>query len=170
MPIDLGDTLSPLDGRAAGPSQEVELYGMDWYDPTCYAIEILDAKYEKIATNDYVEQLDHLTPQQKKDLKGVLNTYTKLFDGTLGVYPHRKFHIDLVDGAVPKHVRPYPVSVIHLEVFKKELLHLVDIGDVPLERAMIAVGPGTGDPNASKERVYVANRALSIENVTNRNT
>ncbi len=41
-----------------------------------------------------------------------------------------------------------------------------DIGDVPLERAMIAVGPGTGDPNASKERVYVANRALSIENVT----
>jgi len=24
MPIDLGDTLSPLDGRAAGPSQEVE--------------------------------------------------------------------------------------------------------------------------------------------------
>lgn len=41
-----------------------------------------------------------------------------------------------------------------------------DIGDVPLERAIIAVGPGTGDPNASKERVYTANRALSIENVT----
>ena len=28
--------------------QEVELYGMDWYDPTCYATEILDAKYEKV--------------------------------------------------------------------------------------------------------------------------
>lgn len=41
-----------------------------------------------------------------------------------------------------------------------------DIGDVPLERAIVAVGPGTGDPNATKERVYVANRALSIENVT----
>lgn len=23
-----------------------ELYGMDWYNPTCYAIKILDAKYE----------------------------------------------------------------------------------------------------------------------------
>jgi hypothetical protein len=56
--------------------QEIELYDMDWYDPTCYAIEILDAKYKKIATDDYVEQLEHLTPQQKKDLKGVLSTFT----------------------------------------------------------------------------------------------
>ena len=99
--------------------QEIELYGMDWYDPTCYAIEILDAKYEKVSTDDCVQQLDHLTPQQKKDLKEVLNTYTKLFNGTLGVYPHRKSHINLVDGAVPKHTRPYPVPVIHIDVFKK---------------------------------------------------
>lgn len=41
-----------------------------------------------------------------------------------------------------------------------------DIGDVPVERALVAVGPGTGDPNVTKERVYVANRALSIENVS----
>jgi hypothetical protein len=41
-----------------------------------------------------------------------------------------------------------------------------DIGDVPVERALVAVGPGTGDPNITKERVYVANRALSIENVS----
>jgi len=49
--------------------QEIELYGMDWYDPTCYATEILDAKYEKISTDYYVNQLHHLTTQQKKDLK-----------------------------------------------------------------------------------------------------
>ena len=41
-----------------------------------------------------------------------------------------------------------------------------DIGDVPVERALAAVGPGTGDPQITKERVYIANRALSIENVT----
>ena len=45
--------------------QEIELYGMDWYYPTCYATEILDAKYEKVSTDDYVNQLHHLTTQQK---------------------------------------------------------------------------------------------------------
>ena len=62
---------------------------MDWYDPTCYATEILDAKNEKVSTYDYVNQLHHLTTQQKEDFKALLNTYTKLFDGTLGVYPHK---------------------------------------------------------------------------------
>ena len=43
-----------------------------------------------------------------------------------------------------------------------------DIGEVPLERGLVAVGPGTGDCDASDtvERVYTAYRALSIENVT----
>jgi hypothetical protein len=47
--------------------------------------------------------------------------HAKLFDGTLGVYSHRKFHIDLVPGAIAKHARPYPVPVIHLSAVKKEL-------------------------------------------------
>jgi hypothetical protein len=43
-----------------------------------------------------------------------------------------------------------------------------DIGECPVERALIAVGPGTGDceDSSTVERVYVAYRALSIENVT----
>lgn len=45
-----------------------------------------------------------------------------------------------------------------------------DLGDVPVERALIAVGPGSGDPAAvgaaKVERVYVGHRVLSIENVT----
>jgi hypothetical protein len=43
-----------------------------------------------------------------------------------------------------------------------------DIGECPVERAIIAVGPGTGDceDSAYVERVYAAYRALSIENVT----
>ncbi len=41
-----------------------------------------------------------------------------------------------------------------------------DIGDVPLERGIVAVGPGSGSATINKERIYVAYRALSIENVT----
>jgi hypothetical protein len=55
-----------------------------------------------------------LNTEQKEALRKVLMEHTKLFDGTLGVYPHRKFHIDLVTGAIAKHARPYPVPVIHL--------------------------------------------------------
>jgi hypothetical protein len=43
-----------------------------------------------------------------------------------------------------------------------------DLGECPVERGIIAVGPGTGDCAIGEtvERVYAAYRALSIENVT----
>ena len=43
-----------------------------------------------------------------------------------------------------------------------------DIGECPVERGLVAVGPGTGDcaVGSELERVYVAYRALSIENVS----
>ncbi len=108
--------------------EEHEFFGMDWYDPHCHATEILDAKYGKVLVDDVIDQLTHLNAQQKSDIRQVLNEHTKLFDDTLGVYPHRTSHIDLVPGAIPKHSRPYPIPVIHLQAFKKELLHLTEIG------------------------------------------
>jgi hypothetical protein len=45
-----------------------------------------------------------------------------------------------------------------------------NLGEVPLERAIIAIGPGSGDPtatgNSAFERIYVGLRVLSIESVT----
>lgn len=43
-----------------------------------------------------------------------------------------------------------------------------DIGECPVERGLVAVGPGTGDCaiGSELERVYVAYRALSIESVS----
>jgi hypothetical protein len=42
------------------------------------------------------------------------------------------------------------------------------IGECPVERGLVAVGPGTGDcdPDEYIERIYVAFRALSIDSVT----
>jgi hypothetical protein len=95
---------------------------MDWYDLTCYAMEILDDKYDKVKVDKVINQLNHLNLEQKEDIRKVLK------EQELGVYPHRKFHIDLVPGAIAKHARPYPVPVIHLSAFKKELLYIVKIG------------------------------------------
>jgi hypothetical protein len=65
--------------------QEVDFFDIDWYDPTCFAIEILDAKYEKVQIEDVVNPLECLSTQQKADIKQVLSEFTKLFDGSLGV-------------------------------------------------------------------------------------
>ena len=43
-----------------------------------------------------------------------------------------------------------------------------NLGECPIERGIVAVGPGTGDcsPEEQIERIYIGYRALSIENVT----
>ncbi len=104
-------------GRNYRNSTRSIFFGIDWYDPICFAIEFLDAKYEKVQIDEVLNPFEYLSTQQKADLKQVLSVFTKLFDGTLGVYPHKKFHIELEPGAKPKHARPYPVPVIHLETF-----------------------------------------------------
>ncbi len=87
--------------------EQHEFFGIDWCDPHCHATEILDAKYEKVLVDDVIDQFTHLkNAQHKSDIRQVLNTHTKLFDGTLEVYPHKTIHIDSVPGATPKHSRP----------------------------------------------------------------
>jgi hypothetical protein len=51
-----------------------------------------------------------------------------MFDGTLGVYPHKKVHINIDPNAKPVHSRPNPVPQINLNTFTKVLDHLVRIG------------------------------------------
>jgi hypothetical protein len=75
-----------------------------------------------------VNPLEYLSTQKKAALKQVLSELTKLFDGTSGVYPHRKIYIEMEPGAKARHARPYPVPFTHLETFKIELKHLCEIG------------------------------------------
>ena len=105
---------------------EDKIFGEDWLE--CFATEILDAKYEKTDIAEVMKGLTHLNAHQKADLLWVLQENNKMFNGTLGVYPHKKVHIDIDPNTKPVHSRPYPVPQIHLTTFKKELGHLVRIG------------------------------------------
>ena len=105
---------------------EDELFGEDWLQ--CYATHILDVRYKFTIVKDVIDQLMHLNTQQKADLLQVLMENTQMFDGTLGVYPHTKVHLELDPSVKPAHARPYPVPCIHLSTFKKELNHLIALG------------------------------------------
>ena len=87
-----------------------------------------ELEYDRIDVTEVVERQMHLTRQQCKDLLGQLQKFNKLFDGSLGKYPHRKIHLELAPGARPIHSRPYPVARLHEKVFRKELQHLCEIG------------------------------------------
>ncbi len=62
---------------------------------------ILDAKYEQVDVDDVADNQKHLTPTQREEFKAVFCKHRQLFDGTLGVFPHKKCHIELEEGAEP---------------------------------------------------------------------
>ncbi len=102
------------------------IFGEDWLE--CFATKILDGKYETLDVAEVLKGLTHLNAHQKAaDLLHVLQENNKMFDRTLGVYPHKKAHIDIDPNAKPVHFRPYPVPQTHLKTFKKELDHRVTI-------------------------------------------
>jgi regulator of RNase E activity RraB len=74
---------------------ENELFGEDWLQN--FAVTMLDAKYEYTDVCQMIDQLTHLNMHQKADLLQVLEKHQIMFDGngTLRVYPHKKFHIDI---------------------------------------------------------------------------
>jgi hypothetical protein len=84
-----------------------KLFGEDWLK--CFATEILDAKYERTDVVEVVKGLTHLNAPQKADFLQLLQENNKMFDGILGVNPHKKVHIDIDPNAKHVHSRPYPV-------------------------------------------------------------
>jgi hypothetical protein len=98
---------------------EDKLFGEDWLK--FFVTKILDTKFERTDEVEVMKGLTHLNAHQKADLLQVLQENDKMFDGTLGAYPHKKVHIDINPDAKPVHSRPYPILQIHLKTFKMEL-------------------------------------------------
>ena len=65
------------------------------------------------------------------------------------------------DGGRPdNHAASWMDSTASLDLSSGEL------GECPVERGLVAVGPGIGECGDTEERIYIAYRALSIEEVT----
>ncbi len=80
-----------------------------------------------------------------------------MFDETLGVYPHKKVHIDIDPNAKPVHSRPYPVPQIHLKTFKKELDHLVQIGVLAAQQESEWASPSFIIPEKDSRVCWISN-------------
>ncbi len=87
----------------------------------------------------------------------MLQENDKMFNGTLGVYPHKKVHIDIDPNANPVHSRPYPVSWIHLKTFEKELNHLVKIGVLAAQQESEWASPSFIIPTKDGRVCWISN-------------
>jgi hypothetical protein len=76
------------------------------------------------------DQRSHLTESQRADLATLLAKFPQLFSGMLGLYPHRKVHLNVDLDAKPVYTRPYSVAHNHRELFRQELDRLVGEGVV----------------------------------------
>jgi hypothetical protein len=70
-----------------------KIFSEDWLE--CFATEILDAKYKKTDLAEVMKGLTHLNAHQKADLLQVLQKNNKMFNGALGVYPHKRYTLTL---------------------------------------------------------------------------
>ena len=85
-------------------------------------------QHKKTSMYEVVVRHTHLNLTQKQELRAILEKYSKLFDGSLEVCPHKKVSIRIKNDAKPKHTTSYSILEIHLEEFKRELQHVERLG------------------------------------------
>jgi hypothetical protein len=88
----------------------------------------LESKYDKVDVKSVAQQQTHLNKEQQYEMHLIFKQRTKLFSGKLSFYPHKKMHLGLQPDAKPVHVKPYPIPRTQLEVFRKELEQLGELG------------------------------------------
>ena len=90
-------------------------------------------KYEDTDLETLISKQNHLDDSAKKTLLNILTNHSVLFQGLnnrqLGIFPNRKYHIDLQLGAKAYHIKqPYSVALHLLEPVKKEILRQLKLG------------------------------------------
>jgi len=89
---------------------------------------ILDAHYEAADFEAILSSCQNLNAQQKQELKGLLEEFMELFDGTLGSWKDQQINIETKEGAKPYHAKAFPIPKSREETFKKEIARLCQLG------------------------------------------
>ena len=89
---------------------------------------IAENDYAKADLPSYVSELKYLSPEEKQSLLALLRDYESLFDGTLGEWKGKPYHIQLREGATPYHAKAFPIPRINMETMRREVERLVKIG------------------------------------------
>ena len=88
---------------------------------------ILDADYSKIEIDPFVQELNHLTPDQRQLLAQTLKKFPTLFSGGLGELKIPPISLELVEGAKPYHAKPFPIPKSLEHTTKTEMTRLTGI-------------------------------------------
>ena len=133
--IDWNETSTPLKQR--GQLKESYYLNMCYHqalepevlkDAESRQKRILDADYSHVDMQTYVEELTHLSGDEKHKLKKVLQSHPTLFGGGLGTLKIKPVSLEIQDGAKPYHGRAYPIPHAYEEATKKEIARLCSIG------------------------------------------
>ena len=90
--------------------------------------KILDADYSAVDMNEYVDTLDHISQEQREQLKNVLAKYPTLTKGGLGKLNIPPVHLELRADAKPYHARAFPIPKYYYETTRKEIQRFCKIG------------------------------------------
>eukprot|EP00804_Cyclotella_cryptica_P017417 CCRYP_016643-RA/>CCRYP_016643-RA protein AED:0.05 eAED:0.05 QI:1387/-1/1/1/-1/1/1/282/1119 len=92
-------------------------------------IKILDAKYEKADLRAIVrDNCTHLSGPEQARLLELLQEFEELFSGKLGDWDCKPVSLQLKEGAQPYHGRSFPIPKKHIEITKREVQRLCDLG------------------------------------------
>ncbi|MGH7954793.1 MAG: reverse transcriptase family protein, partial [Gloeomargaritales cyanobacterium] len=124
---------------------------------------IQDSKYESADPSLIAATQDHLTVEERKKLSTLLQKYSKIFDGTLGKYPHEQVHLKLKPNSKPIHAKPYSVPRIHQSAFRNEIDRLVELDVLEKATGLQWASPAFIIPKRDGSARFIADfRALNL--------
>ena len=89
----------------------------------------MDVKHAPADIDEMMSKCTHLTNDERRDLRSILQKVETLCDGTLGTWDTDPIDLELKDpDAKPYHAKPYPVPQSQEAILKAEIERLVSYG------------------------------------------